>query len=1605
MSKFPRCLMAAAFAVGMVGLSVQAAEKELIPYSSAMMATATSENSSTRTAVKAINGAGLNAAGQHSTSADDSWLAKNSGLPSGGIWYRVDLGDTYNLCSIKVWNYNYKADRGAKETDIYYSTAENPEGSTSPSSDWTLLRTVEMEKATGAADYTGMDPIDFYPVKARYVLFHIKSVWGSYGGLSEVQFFSMSPFGDCSLTKVKDGEFELVGSVEGVDASDVKLVFSADGQEDVEIDLGQQTAGGAFERTVTVSDGLLTTCLYRAKIVSTSVAGVNEFEFSDSFFFGAMPKVFDFMKKIDFTLSATAQAELGESVVADVPVAIRVSTDIQGFDYADMNASGTDVIFGSVDGGEITRYPFEVEAWNPAGESVFWVKVPSLSAATTISMCYGNNVFVPDNTPADVWSDYAVVFHGGTFAEATEKGVAGSAGSDKVTATSSSGWLGGGFNKSTCNSIGLNFTNPVNAGALSSINQMTVSGWYRPTLFKGESTTVGSGVLAANRKNWSNDGNGFLLLIEAGKYESFSIGGAHNPSSDPKASGFSWAKDDWSHFAASYDNVAYATYCNGILLKSGTTSKTIDARTANSWTFGGYAMTAASDNFCGDMDELRVYNGAASADYLKAEYLAMLPNTLAAGPAEPIDETAPIFETPVVSVSADGTVTVSITVTSGEGDVYLMVDGEKVEPKLGTIGTDITIGTPFVAHPTIAANDSAFVAVYGINAKCTEIVKSANGGVMNAAVVVTVVKNAQEVGLGKGQLTIARAEGAANDMDIVVNLAWSGTGEHPAVADKNYVNDLPESVTIPAGEDSVSVEVTPLVDRDSTTDTELTLTIAGGAYISGATAAMTILHLVAPAEYNTWIAAADGLASDASNWSQGVPQSSHKILFDSQYSNANCEWDGGVNGLSTTVAEWMQAEGFTGTVTIDTEFPAYAGASFTCLTVTGDVNLQGGTWTHPVSIYQTSGNPYTLEQMRANAHYRMNVDVKGDFSIASGVKLSADSKGYWRYATGFNIYGSHGGYRNSSTMEPYGDVKHPVDIGSCTCAGTDNKGKAAAGGGAVHLVVGGTLTVDGVISADGNNNGAGGASAGSVYVEANAVTGSGSIHANGVKPTSDKEAGAGGRVAVIATTSVSDTVQLAATAGGAYYSGAGTVYVKTADDNNGRLYIANTLNTQVGYNCRTPITDGDWTFDAIYVDQCAKLYVGEGKTLTLPNGLASVHGGTGSAAYNGILLAGGMLAAGDGDQTMSGKWTFESTKPYTFPGNLTLENGVRLGLFRLLQSGTNNVLACDYTVNGDLTIGADSSVDVSQIYHSSGVNGTLPPSLHGGWSAYDNPSKNYPCASNTYDSVFHPHLPGMTPSKSYYGSGVLKLQVAGVLTVDGTIGSYGSVSDSTSDNTPAAPGGSIDIVAGSLSGSGKIDASGAAGRYVYAGGGGGGRVAIRLTGADAAFTGAPLIRAQGQYGYAFSAKSVKFSSAGTVYLQTAADGERNGEVIVSNFDHPFADFTDFIASGRRWPTTPIVAYGPGADAVADFKNANLVVTNNAIAEVSVAALKMRNLAVAANSKLDLFGNTLTVQSAKLGDTKLAAGTYTESDYSDYLTDSVGGGSLVVKPAGLQLLLR
>lgn len=121
------------------------------------------------------------------------------------------------------------------------------------------------------------------------------------------------------------------------------------------------------------------------------------------------------------TLHASAKTVLGETEITlagyagatelkDFPVLVRVSAaTMPGIDLASFKSDHSDLRFYDAAGAEL---PHEVEKWDPEGESLVWVRVPSLSGTNTkIRMNWGET---PDSTvqSADTWNDdYVGVWH------------------------------------------------------------------------------------------------------------------------------------------------------------------------------------------------------------------------------------------------------------------------------------------------------------------------------------------------------------------------------------------------------------------------------------------------------------------------------------------------------------------------------------------------------------------------------------------------------------------------------------------------------------------------------------------------------------------------------------------------------------------------------------------------------------------------------------------------------------------------------------------------------------------------------------------------------------------------------------------------------------------------------------------------------------------------------------------------------------------------------------------------------------------------------------------------------------------------------------------
>jgi hypothetical protein len=531
-----------------------------------------------------------------------------------------------------------------------------------------------------------------------------------------------------------------------------------------------------------------------------------------------------FSKKIPITISGYA----GSTELTDFPVLVTLAENAPiGFSYDDRATDGADLRFADATGALLSH---EIETWDKTGTSCIWVKVPSIVGTTTKITCYygaDGAATLPTVSATDVWSRYAAVFHGGASiadasGHATEITVNG------ATTATTGGKAGGVMTKE--NTKGIAFSNPVRSGALSSIENFSFSGWFRKSCGK-------TSVIASNKGRGEWNGDGFVALVEGGNYFSVGVGvdgtGAHQGKSGKGA----LVVDTWGHLAFRYDKSAKTlfSYFDGAEIYSTTSARNIIDQSKTIWAFGGFADN--SDNcFQGDMDEVRILNGTASADWIKAEYDSVnTPVSFAVpGNVVAVDHAAPVLGVPVLSRNANGSFSVSVEVSGAAPASIVCTAG----------GTDFTMTASDTVLP---ATYSAVVSGLSAGTYTATIAATATSGTVVSmtcptvfhvgALAVAAVANADEGSLAPGTFRIARADADATGLPaLTVSVAFSGAGLD-AVSDPGMA-----SVTIPAGEASVDIAITPVYTAAVDADSELVLTVSGDTVGTSSTATMTIVN-------------------------------------------------------------------------------------------------------------------------------------------------------------------------------------------------------------------------------------------------------------------------------------------------------------------------------------------------------------------------------------------------------------------------------------------------------------------------------------------------------------------------------------------------------------------------------------------------------------------------------------------------------------------------------------------------------------------------------------------------------------------------------------------
>lgn len=470
------------------------------------------------------------------------------------------------------------------------------------------------------------------------------------------------------------------------------------------------------------------------------------------------------------------------------------------------------------------------------------------------------------------------------------------------------------------------------------------------------------------------------------------------------------------------------------------------------------------------------------------------------------------------------------------------------------------------------------------------------------------------------------------------------------------------------------------------------------------------------------------------------------------------------------------------------------------LVVSADTSLAAGEYSFNTLRVAASSTLTLMGTTTPSRTFKGVKIVARNVIVESGAAISANYQGHQTNGPGsptvIQTGASYGGQGNWGGVATYGSATLPLDLGSgggicCT--------SYTGGGGAIRLVIAETLLNAGVISADGGSSSSGG----SIYITAHAVDGSGTIHANGGNYAVSAiyhGQGGGGRIAVYTeTSSFSGTISAL---GGCGSMGMGYLYECAGHGTTGLFdMVSNDLYVRAPW--RFQATDGPFNFNRIIIEDGATVSIEDGAQITA-NELVLSGASSLSISGNAVVTIPTISVNGQSSLTFSGSETL-ALDVLSITGTST----VSVAQGRPLVFSARNI-----------TISAGSLINVDGKGYAPAIGPGAPIEFYDGAShggaGYNN------SATSTYGSAFAPTEMGSGGNghSSYaYGGGAVKIVASGTLMIDGTVSANGG---------QTASGGSIYLVADTITGSGSLSANGG-GTYwqgQYIGPGGGGRIAI-----------------------------------------------------------------------------------------------------------------------------------------------------------------------------------
>ena len=286
--------------------------------------------------------------------------------------------------------------------------------------------------------------------------------------------------------------------------------------------------------------------------------------------------------------------------------------DATRINYSATKTGGADVRIGDASG---NFYPYEIEQWNPAGTSIIWVGVPTITASTQtdIWLYYGNPNATDAQNAEAVWdTDYVGVWHLGDERDSTGRLASTNSGGTPMPGRIGNAMSFGGGNQH------------VDTKSTEHLTRWTVELWLNPT--NAGNTANGSAPPLSRFPNytvlWGCNTATFCKTVmfnsDAAQTQTFFVN-------------FDAGVGTWTHIAGRYDGATIRSFINGLQSMQANSTAT-PQNTANSTKIGDHADL--SGNYIGLVDEVRISRTARSLDFIGAHAKSTADALVTYGPEE-----------------------------------------------------------------------------------------------------------------------------------------------------------------------------------------------------------------------------------------------------------------------------------------------------------------------------------------------------------------------------------------------------------------------------------------------------------------------------------------------------------------------------------------------------------------------------------------------------------------------------------------------------------------------------------------------------------------------------------------------------------------------------------------------------------------------------------------------------------------------------------------------------------------------------------------------------------------------------------------------------------